>query len=124
MLHPTHELEYPANPARFSPAIRGLLVQGGGGGICRGLQRHEISRLPDVDGDKPKRKRFKRYPIGYFHIDIAEVQTAEGKLYLFVGIDRTGRFAFALLVKKAGKMAAAQFLCDLMRLSPTACTGC
>jgi hypothetical protein len=38
--------------------------------------------------DKPKRQRFKRYPIGFFHIDIAEVQTAEGKLYLFVGIDR------------------------------------
>jgi hypothetical protein len=43
----------------------------------------------DVEGDKPKRQKFKRYPIGFFHIDIAEVQTAEGKLYLFVGIDRT-----------------------------------
>jgi len=26
-------------------------------------------------------------------MDIAEVQTAEGKLYLFVGIDRTCKFA-------------------------------
>jgi hypothetical protein len=26
-------------------------------------------------------------------MDIAEVQTAEGKLYLFVGIDRTSKFA-------------------------------
>lgn len=52
------------------------------------LQRHGISRLPDVEGDKPKRQRFKRYPIGFLYIDIAEVQTAEGKLYLFVGIDR------------------------------------
>jgi hypothetical protein len=35
-------------------------------------------------------QKFKRYPIGFFHIDIAEVQTAEGKaLSLFVGIDRT-----------------------------------
>ena len=34
-----------------------------------------------------------RYPIGYFHIDIAEVQTAEGKLRLFVAIDRTSKFA-------------------------------
>ncbi len=39
------------------------------------------------EGGRPKRRRFKRYPIGFFHIDIAEVQTAEGKLYLFVGID-------------------------------------
>ena len=56
--------------------------------LHRCLQRHGISRLPDIEGDKPKRQRFKRYPIGFFHIDIAEVQTAEGKLYLFVSIDR------------------------------------
>ena len=54
--------------------------------LHRCLQRHGISRLRDVEGDKPKRQKVKRYPIGFFHIDIAEVQTAEGKLYLFVGI--------------------------------------
>ena len=47
--------------------------------LHRCLQRHGISRLPDVDGDKPKRQRFKRYPIGFFQIDIAELRTAEGK---------------------------------------------
>ena len=46
--------------------------------------------LPKVEGSKPAKKTFKRYPIGYFHIDIAELQTAEGKLYLF-GRTRTGR---------------------------------
>lgn len=46
--------------------------------LHRCLQRHGISRLPDVDGDKPTKKKFKAYPIGFFHIDIAEVQTAEG----------------------------------------------
>ena len=45
--------------------------------LHRCLQRHGISRLPDVEGDKPRRQKFKRYPIGFFHIDIAEVQTAE-----------------------------------------------
>ncbi|QAX28775.1 hypothetical protein ETW24_05010 [Leisingera sp. NJS204] len=35
----------------------------------------------------------KRCPIGFFHINIAELQTAEGKLYLFAGIDRTSKFA-------------------------------
>ena len=45
--------------------------------LHRCLQRHGTSRLPDVEGDKPKRPRFKRYPIGFFHMDIAEVQTAE-----------------------------------------------
>ena len=57
--------------------------------LHRCLQRHGISRLPEVDdGAKPGRRKFKSYPIGYFHIDIAEVRTAEGKLYLFVAIDR------------------------------------
>jgi hypothetical protein len=53
-----------------------------GSALYRYLQRHGISRLPDVEGDKPKRQRFKRYPIGFFHIDIPEVQTAEGKALL------------------------------------------
>ncbi|WCQ98680.1 hypothetical protein JHW48_12455 [Paracoccus aestuarii] len=69
-----------------------------------------ISRLPDVEGDKPKRQKFKRYPIGFFHIDIAEVQTAEGKLFLFVGIDRTSKFAVTQLVDKADRKTAWEFL--------------
>ena len=56
--------------------------------LHRCLQRHGISRLPEVTGDKPTKKKFKSYPIGYFHIDIAEVHTEEGRLYLFVAIDR------------------------------------
>ncbi len=56
--------------------------------LHRCLQRHNISRLPDVDGEVKSRKKFKQYPIGYFHIDIAEVRTEEGKLYLFVAIDQ------------------------------------
>jgi hypothetical protein len=36
----------------------------------------------------------KAYPIGFFHIDIAEVQTTEGKLYLFVAVARTSKLAF------------------------------
>ncbi|RWR27668.1 transposase, partial [Sinirhodobacter populi] len=50
--------------------------------------------------------------------DIAEVQTAEGKLYLFVAIDRTSKFAFVRLVQKAGKLASAQFLRDLIAAVP------
>ena len=34
--------------------------------------------------------------IGYFHLDIAEVRTAQGKLYLLVAIDRTSKFAAAI----------------------------
>jgi len=86
--------------------------------LHRCLQRHGIGRLPDVGGDKPAKQKFKSYPIGYFHIDIAEVQTAEGKLYLFVAIDRTSKFARAELHEKAGKMVAAQFLRNLVAAVP------
>jgi transposase-like protein len=53
--------------------------------LHRCFQRNGISRLPEVDGSKPK-KAFRAYPIGFFHIDIAEVRTEEGKLHLFVAI--------------------------------------
>ncbi|SEI14893.1 Integrase core domain-containing protein [Methylobacterium sp. 275MFSha3.1] len=84
----------------------------------RCLQRHGISRLPDVDGDKFKRSRFKAYPIGYFHIDIAQVSTEQGKLHLFVAIDRTSKFAFVQLHEKATQRIAAAFLHDLVAAAP------
>ncbi|GAB2664242.1 hypothetical protein GCM10009743_45580 [Kribbella swartbergensis] len=34
--------------------------------LHRCLQRHGISRLPEVTGDKPGKKKFKSDPIGYF----------------------------------------------------------
>jgi transposase InsO family protein len=86
--------------------------------LHRCLQRHGISRLPDVEGGKPDKKKFKSYPIGYFHIDIAEVQTAEGKLYLYVAIDRTSKFAFVQLVKKTGRTSASAFLEALIKAVP------
>jgi transposase InsO family protein len=86
--------------------------------LHRCLQRHGIGRLLEVQGDKPMKKAFKAYPIGFFHIDIAEVQTAEGKLYLFVAIDRTSKFAFAELHAKATTRTAADFLRALITAVP------
>ena len=86
--------------------------------LHRCLQRHGISRLPDMEGDKPKRQKFKRYPIGYFHVDIAEVRTDECKLYLFVAIDRTSKFAVTRLVDKANRKTAWEFLETLLDAVP------
>ena len=86
--------------------------------LHRCLQRHSISRLPDVEGDKPVRKKFKAYPIGYFHIDIAEVHTNEGRLYLLVAIDRTSKFAFVELHEKAARRVAGNFLRALAATVP------
>lgn len=84
--------------------------------LHRCLRRHGTSRLPDTDGAKPTRKKFKSYPIGFF--DIAEVQTAEGKLYLFVAVDRTPKLTFVQLVKKVNRVTASTFLVALVEAVP------
>src|SRR5215216_2613117 len=86
--------------------------------LHRCLRRHGISRPPDTDGSKPRRSRFKRYPIGFFHIDIAEVRTEQGKLHLFVAIDRTSKFAFAELHERATRRVAGDFLRRLIAAVP------
>src|SRR5215204_5426380 len=86
--------------------------------LHRCLQRHGISRLPEVEGDKPQRAKFKRYPLGYFHLDIAEVHTEQGRLYLFVAIDRTSKFAFAELHPDQTRDTACHFLRALAAAVP------
>jgi transposase InsO family protein len=86
--------------------------------LHRCLQRHGISRLPEVTDKPSKKSRFKSYPIGYFHLDITEVQAEEGKLYLFVAIDRTSKFAFAELHQRMTRPVAAEFLRHLIATVP------
>ena len=45
--------------------------------LHRLFQRHDISRLPTIGGMTERKKAFKHYPIGHFHIDIAEVRTKD-----------------------------------------------
>ena len=50
--------------------------------LHRCFQRHGTSRLPlNEDGQRPPKKKFKDYPVGYLHVDFAEVQTEAGKQY-------------------------------------------
>lgn len=86
--------------------------------LHRPFKRHDISRLAEVEGNKEPKKKFKSYPIGYFHIDSAEVPTEEGKLYLFVAIDRTSKFVYVELLEKYGQPEAAQFLRNLIQKIP------
>ena len=79
--------------------------------LHRCFQRHGISRLLlSENGQSPPKKKFKDYPICYLHVDFAEVQTEEGKQYLFVAIDRTSKVAFAKLHPRAKRVVAAAFL--------------
>src|SRR3954452_3120069 len=86
--------------------------------LHRCLQRHGISRLPDTDGNKPHRAKFKCYPIGFFHIDLAEVRTEQGKLYLLVAVDRTSKFAFVELPEKVTRRVAGDVLRHLIAAVP------
>jgi len=85
--------------------------------LHRLFERHEVSRLPQAEGTRPRQK-FKAYPIGYLHIDFAEVWTEQGKLYLFVAIDRVSKFAFAELHQRATRRVAADFLRRLLEHVP------
>jgi transposase InsO family protein len=91
--------------------------------VRRSIQhiQESLRALAKRYGINPKtvaKKKFKVYPIGFFHIDIAEVQTAEGRLYLFVAIDRTSKFAFVELHSKAARRVAADFLRNLADAVP------
>ena len=98
----------------LQPAIPGLTRSS----LHRCLQRHGISRLPDMDGDAPAKKKFKAYPIGFFHVDIAEVRSGEGKLYMFVAIDRTSKFAIVRLYEPADRPTAVTFLETVLEAVP------
>ena len=79
--------------------------------LHRCFQRHGISRLPpSEDGSETLKKKFKDYPLGYLHLDFAEVHTEEGKQYLFIAIDRTSKLAFAELHPHATQAVAVEFL--------------
>ena len=56
--------------------------------LHRCLQRHGISRLPQGEEKASKRKRFAETKIGYVHIDVCELRLAQGKLFMFLAIDR------------------------------------
>jgi len=77
--------------------------------LHRCLQRHGISRLPAAETAE-KRKRFKTYDVGYVHIDSAELAHADGKLTMFLAIDRVSKFTYVEFHEHAGKMEGAAFL--------------
>ena len=97
-------------------ALQDVIPHLGRSSLHRLFQRHGISRLPVPD--KPKRQAFKTYDIGYFHVDIAEVRTEEGKLYMFVAIDRTSKVAYVELHDRQTKANAARFLRNLIKTIP------
>lgn len=86
--------------------------------LHRCFQRHGISKLPHLEKPKKKTNQFKKYEPGYVHIDISQVYTEEGKLYLFVGIDRTTKYCYAKLYKDQTSKTSTKFLEELIEKMP------
>ena len=106
------------SPDGYLHAMKPTIVQLTRPALHQRLQRNGISRLPDIAGDKPRRQKFKRYPIELFHIDIADMQRAEGKLHLFVRFDRTHKFAVTRRVEKADRRTAWEALQHTLEAVP------
>jgi len=85
--------------------------------LHRCLKRFGLSRLPK-ENKKAEKKPFKKYDIGYFHIDICEAQTSEGRAYLYVAVDRTCKYVYAEIHLSPTARAAADFLKNLIFAVP------
>jgi len=88
--------------------------------LHRCLERHGISRLPEDPNKTPKRGKFAQTAIGYVHIDISELRLAEGKLNMFLAIDRVSKFTYVEFRDDAGKANGADFLRNVVEAFPYA----
>ena len=64
--------------------------------------------------------QFAEAAIGYVHIDISELRLAEGKLNMFLAIDRISKFTYVEFRDDAGKMNGADFLRCVVEAFPYA----
>jgi transposase InsO family protein len=88
--------------------------------LHRCLARHGISRLPKDPEQTSKRGRFAGTTIGYVHIDSCELRLAEGKLHMFLAIDRVSKFTHVAFFEAATKMNGAAFLREVIAAFPYA----
>ena len=78
--------------------------------LHRCLERHGISRLLLSPDQASKRGSFADTTIGYVHIDTSDLRLAQGKLVMFLAIDRVSKFTYVEFRDNAGKMNGADFL--------------
>ena len=58
------------------------------------------------------------YEIGYVHIDSCELRHAQGKLVMFLAIDRVSKFTYVEFHDSAGKMEGSTFLKAVVEVFP------
>ena len=83
--------------------------------LHRCLKRNNLNVLPKDENDIKEKKKFKTYDIGYVHIDISELHTQEGKVYMFVAIDRATKYTYVEIYKKMTIDNACLFLRNFIK---------
>jgi transposase InsO family protein len=86
--------------------------------LHRCFVRHGISRLPRDEEKASKRGRFAQTTIGYVHIDVCELRLAEGKLFMFLAIDRVSKFTHVAFLEANTKLNGAAFLREVVAVFP------
>jgi transposase InsO family protein len=86
--------------------------------LHRCLKRHGISRLPQDPEKASKRGRFAETRIGYVHIDVCELRLSEGKLFMFLAIDRVSKFTHVAFYDANTKLNGAAFLREVVAAFP------
>ena len=86
--------------------------------LHRRLVRHGISRLPRDQERASKRGRFAETRIGYVHIDVCELRLAQGRLFMFLAIDRVSKFTHVAFMDADTKANGAAFLRGAVEVFP------
>jgi transposase-like protein len=88
--------------------------------LHRCLVRHGLSRWPNDEERAAKRKRFAETKSGDVHVEAGELRSAEGKVPLFLALDRVSKFACVELHPAATMMTGAAFLRSVVAAFPYA----
>ena len=86
--------------------------------LHRCLERHGISRLPDSQKKASKRGKFAETTIGYVHVDHCELRLNDGKLHLFLAIDRVSKFTYVEFHDRTKMLNGAAFLQSVIEAFP------
>ncbi len=87
--------------------------------LYRCLKRNNLNKRPKEEVPKNRiKKKFKAYEIGFVHIDIAQLYTNEGKVYMFVAIDRKSRSVYVEIYDNMRSKTSCNFLKNVVAHFP------
>jgi transposase-like protein len=88
--------------------------------VYRCLKRNNLNKLPQCFVQEEKKiKKFKKYTIGYLHIDTLYVpKINKVRYYIFTCIDRVSKIAYVKLVKNKNMKNSSIFLKEVLKFYP------